>query len=143
MRVLVVEDERELAGKLVGALGAAGLVADVAHDGAAAERLGRVEPYDAVVLDLGLPRLDGLSVLQAWRARGRGATGRRAGRGRAPSSGARGTSRAASRRPYPPAATVAERRSRQATGAGRRAAQPPGDGRGRPQSRSDGATRTR
>ena len=67
MRVLVVEDEVELAGKLARALGGAGFATDVAHDGREAERLGRSEPYDAVVLDLGLPRLDGLSVLRAWR----------------------------------------------------------------------------
>jgi two-component system OmpR family response regulator len=68
--VLVVEDEVELAGKLARALGGAGFATDVAHDGREAERLGRSEPYDAVVLDLGLPRLDGLSVLRAWRAEG-------------------------------------------------------------------------
>jgi two-component system OmpR family response regulator len=54
----------------VRALGGAGFAADVAHDGKEAERLGRSEPYDAVVLDLGLPRLDGISVLRAWRAEG-------------------------------------------------------------------------
>ncbi len=70
MRVLVVEDEVELAGKLARALGGAGFAADLAHDGKEAERLGRTEPYDAVVLDLGLPRLDGISVLRAWRSEG-------------------------------------------------------------------------
>jgi two-component system OmpR family response regulator len=68
--VLVVEDERELAAKLVRALDAAGLVADVAHDGGEADLLGRSEPYDAAILDLGLPRLDGLSVLRGWREHG-------------------------------------------------------------------------
>jgi two-component system OmpR family response regulator len=72
MRVLVVEDEPELAGKLARALGAAGFVVDTAHDGERADFLGRSEPYDAVVLDLGLPRLDGLSVLRGWRAEGFG-----------------------------------------------------------------------
>jgi two-component system OmpR family response regulator len=68
--VLVVEDEAELAGKLAHALCAAGFAADLAHDGEQAARLGRTEPYDAVVLDLGLPRLDGISVLRAWRSDG-------------------------------------------------------------------------
>lgn len=72
MRVLVVEDEEELAAKLARALGAAGFAVDLAHDGARADFLGRSEPYDAVVLDLGLPRLDGLSVLRGWRAAGVG-----------------------------------------------------------------------
>ena len=72
MRVLIVEDELELAGKLARAFGAAGFAADLAHDGQWAERLGRSEPYDAVVLDLGLPHLDGLSVLRGWRSDGIG-----------------------------------------------------------------------
>jgi two-component system, OmpR family, response regulator len=72
VRVLVVEDEPELAEKLVRALGAAGFAVDVAHDGKQADSLGRTEPYDAAVLDLGLPRLDGLSVLRGWRGEGVG-----------------------------------------------------------------------
>jgi two-component system OmpR family response regulator len=68
--VLVVEDEESLAAKLGRALGAAGFAVDLAHDGERADFLGRSEPYDAVVLDLGLPRLDGLSVLRGWRADG-------------------------------------------------------------------------
>lgn len=72
MRVLVVEDEHELAGKLARALGEAGLVVDVANDGRDADFLGRTEPYDAAILDLGLPRLDGLSVLRGWRDGGVG-----------------------------------------------------------------------
>ena len=70
MRVLVVEDEPELAQKIARALGARGFAIDVAHDGRRAEFLGRTEPYDAVVLDLGLPELDGLSVLRSWRGDG-------------------------------------------------------------------------
>jgi len=70
VRVLVVEDERELAGKLARALRAAGFVADVVHDGREAQSQGVVEPYDAAILDLGLPRLDGLSVLRGWREQG-------------------------------------------------------------------------
>lgn len=73
MRVLVVEDEPELAAKLGRALAAAGFAVDLAHDGEHAAFLGRSEPYDAVVLDLGLPRLDGLSVLRGWREGGVGA----------------------------------------------------------------------
>lgn len=70
MRVLVVEDEPELAAKLARALDTAGLVTDVAHDGREADFLGRSEPYDAAILDLRLPNLDGLSVLRGWRERG-------------------------------------------------------------------------
>jgi two-component system OmpR family response regulator len=70
MRVLVVEDERELAAKVARALEARGFATDLAHDGKRADFLGRTEPYDAVVLDLGLPELDGLSVLRGWRSDG-------------------------------------------------------------------------
>jgi len=65
-----VEDERELADKLARALGAAGFACDLAHDGKQADLLGRTEPYDAVVLDLGLPQQDGISVLRGWRGDG-------------------------------------------------------------------------
>jgi two-component system OmpR family response regulator len=68
--VLIVEDEFELAAKLAQALGRAGFAADRVHEGDKAERLGLCEPYDAAVLDLGLPRVDGLSVLRAWRDAG-------------------------------------------------------------------------
>jgi two-component system OmpR family response regulator len=68
--VLVVEDEPELAAKLARALGGAGYAVDQAHDGKHADFLGRTEPYDAVVLDLGLPQLDGVSVLRGWREDG-------------------------------------------------------------------------
>jgi two-component system OmpR family response regulator len=71
MRVLVVEDEPQLNLRLEQALEAAGFVADVAFDGEEAHFLGDTEPYDAVVLDLGLPRLDGVSVLKRWREDGR------------------------------------------------------------------------
>ena len=72
MRVLVAEDSVELAAQLRDALAAAHFAVDVAPDGEEALFLGETEPYDAVVLDLGLPRLDGLSVLRRWRAAGRG-----------------------------------------------------------------------
>ncbi|WP_198378048.1 response regulator transcription factor [Neoroseomonas rubea] len=71
MRVLVVEDHAALAGQLIAALAEAGFVADCAADGEEGHFLGDTEPYDAVVLDLGLPRLDGASVLRRWRAAGR------------------------------------------------------------------------
>lgn len=70
MRVLVVEDESGLRANLKQALKAAGYVVDVADNGVDAEALGHVEPYDAIVLDLGLPRRSGLDVLRSWRARG-------------------------------------------------------------------------
>jgi len=70
MRLLVVEDEPTIAEQLCEALTEAGYAVDVAHDGEDAAYRGATEPYDAVVLDLGLPRLDGLSVLRSWRAAG-------------------------------------------------------------------------
>lgn len=71
MRVLIVEDHAPLAVQLRDALAEAGFVADLAADGEEALFLGETEPYDVVVLDLGLPRLDGLTVLRRWRAAGR------------------------------------------------------------------------
>ena len=68
MRVLLVEDEPTLAAQLQAALLAAGYSVDRADNGRDAWFLGGTEPYDAVVLDLGLPVLDGLSVLRRWRA---------------------------------------------------------------------------
>jgi len=68
MRILLVEDEPTLAGQVQASLAAAGYAVDMAADGLDAWHLGANEPYDAVVLDLGLPRLDGLSVLRRWRA---------------------------------------------------------------------------
>jgi two-component system OmpR family response regulator len=72
MRVLLVEDEPGIAKHLRQALTDAGYVVDGAADGEEAWFLGDTEPYDAVILDLGLPRRDGLSVLRAWRSAGRG-----------------------------------------------------------------------
>ena len=71
MRALIVEDHAPLAAQLRDALAEAGFVADLAADGEEALFLGETEPYDVVVLDLGLPRLDGLTVLKRWRAAGR------------------------------------------------------------------------
>jgi two-component system OmpR family response regulator len=67
MRVLVVEDEPDLRRQLVSALEDAGYAVDQAEDGEEGQYLGENEPYDAVVLDLGLPKIDGVSVLKAWR----------------------------------------------------------------------------
>ena len=71
MRLLVVEDDRDLNRQLVKALGQAGYAVDSAFDGEEAQFLGETEPYDAVILYLGLPKLDGVSVLEAWRVAGR------------------------------------------------------------------------
>jgi two-component system, OmpR family, response regulator len=71
MRVLIVEDDHRVAEQARRTLEVAGFVVDLAHDGEEGHFLGDTEPYDAVVLDLGLPMLDGLSVLQRWRQDGR------------------------------------------------------------------------
>ncbi len=71
MRVLVVEDEPALALRLQRALEAAGFAVDVAYDGEEGWHLGDTEPYDAIVLDLGLPKIDGVTVLRRWRDDGR------------------------------------------------------------------------
>jgi two-component system OmpR family response regulator len=70
VKILVVEDEALLSQQLAGALSDAGYAVDCAHDGERAEFLGQTERYDAVVLDLGLPRIDGLTVLRRWRDAG-------------------------------------------------------------------------
>jgi len=70
VRVLVAEDEAVLAGQLATALTAAGYAVDCAADGERAEFLGATEQYDAVVLDLGLPVMDGLTLLRRWRDAG-------------------------------------------------------------------------
>jgi two-component system OmpR family response regulator len=67
MRLLVVEDDQDLSRQLVSALSQAGYAVDTAFDGEEGHFLGDTEPYDAVILDLGLPKLDGISVLEAWR----------------------------------------------------------------------------
>jgi two-component system OmpR family response regulator len=66
----VVEDEPRLAGHLADALRGAGYAVDTAGDGERADDLARSEAYDAVVLDLGLPGVDGLTLLAGWRADG-------------------------------------------------------------------------
>ena len=71
MRVLVVEDEGRLSRQIAAALKEAGYAVDCAADGERAEFLGQTERYDAVLLDLGLPGMDGLTVLRRWREAGR------------------------------------------------------------------------
>ena len=70
MRILVVEDETALAAQLDSALTAAGYAVDRAASGDKADYLARTEKYDAVLLDLGLPRVDGLTLLRQWRDAG-------------------------------------------------------------------------
>ena len=70
MRVLLVEDEPVIAEDVIAALKESGFIVDHAKDGEDGWFVGDTEPYDAVVLDLGLPQLDGLSVLKRWRAAG-------------------------------------------------------------------------
>ncbi|HWJ88091.1 MAG TPA: response regulator transcription factor [Pelagibacterium sp.] len=71
MRILVVEDDESLNRQLCEALTDAGYVVDSATDGEEGHFLGDTEPYDAVVLDIGLPQMDGISVLEAWRRENR------------------------------------------------------------------------
>ena len=71
MRILVVEDDKDLNGQLVAALKEAGYAVDSAFDGEEGHFLGDTEPYDAIILDIGLPQMDGLSVLERWRRDGR------------------------------------------------------------------------
>jgi two-component system OmpR family response regulator len=72
MRVLIVDDEPALSDHLARALGAAGYAVDVAADGEQADFSVRTESYDAVLLDLGLPKVDGLTLLRSWRSSGVG-----------------------------------------------------------------------
>ena len=71
MRILVVEDEPTLQSQLAQSLRESGYAVDVASNGVDGHFQGDTEPYDAVVLDLGLPQMDGLTVLKKWRAAGR------------------------------------------------------------------------
>lgn len=71
MRVLIVEDEAALNFRMQQVLEAADFAVDVAHDGEEGWFLGDTESYDAVVLDLGLPKIDGVTVLTRWREAGR------------------------------------------------------------------------
>jgi two-component system, OmpR family, response regulator len=71
MRILVVEDDTNLNRQIKDALTEGGYAVDVAFDGEEGHFLGDTEPYDAVVLDIGLPQMDGLSVLENWRRAGK------------------------------------------------------------------------
>ncbi len=71
MRILVVEDDRDLNRQVSEALEEAGYVVDRAYDGSEGHFLGETEPYDAVILDIGLPEMDGITVLEEWRGAGR------------------------------------------------------------------------
>lgn len=69
MRLLLVEDDPQMGQVLQNALHEAGYAVDLAVDGIDAEALGDIEPYDLIVLDLGLPKRSGMEVLQNWRSR--------------------------------------------------------------------------
>jgi two-component system, OmpR family, response regulator len=71
MRLLVIEDDADLRRQLGKALYDAGYAVDLSGNGEDGMFLGETEPYDAVVLDLGLPKVDGVTVLKTWRDRGR------------------------------------------------------------------------
>jgi DNA-binding response OmpR family regulator len=70
MRLLLVEDDPALGPELRNALSREGYAVDLVTDGVHAGQMGETEPYDLVVLDLGLPRRSGLELLKSWRARG-------------------------------------------------------------------------
>jgi two-component system OmpR family response regulator len=67
MRVLLVEDDVRLSRQLASSVAQAGYVVDCARDGERADLLVQTESYDAVILDLGLPKVDGLTLLRSWR----------------------------------------------------------------------------
>ena len=71
MRLLVIEDDKDLNRQIVKDLEGAGYAVDHAFDGEEGGFLGETEPYDAVILDLGLPKVDGASILAGWRREGR------------------------------------------------------------------------
>lgn len=70
MRLLLAEDEKVLCDQIKRALTAEGRVVDIVHDGVEAGFMGETEPYDLIILDLGLPEKDGISVLKDWRKAG-------------------------------------------------------------------------
>lgn len=72
MRILVIEDDTALSDEIARALRAENFAVDVAANGEDGRHLGATERYDAAVLDLGLPKVDGLTVLQSWRTEGQG-----------------------------------------------------------------------
>ncbi|MFA3919699.1 response regulator transcription factor [Ruegeria hyattellae] len=70
MRLLLAEDEPHLCEQIKKLLNAEGRVVDVVHSGVEALHLGSTEPYDMIILDIGLPERDGISVLREWRSAG-------------------------------------------------------------------------
>ena len=70
MRILVIEDEAEVLAQIAGELKRAGYIVDMASDGEDGWFKGETENYAAIILDLGLPRLDGLSIVKRWRVAG-------------------------------------------------------------------------
>ncbi len=70
MRILLAEDEPQLCEQIKKLLGVEGRVVDVAHNGTDALHMGATEPYDMIILDIGLPERDGISVLREWRSSG-------------------------------------------------------------------------
>ena len=70
MRILLAEDESQLCEQIKKLLGVEGHVVDVAHNGTDALHMGATEPYDMIILDIGLPERDGISVLREWRSSG-------------------------------------------------------------------------
>lgn len=71
MRVLIVEDEPRICADIARTLSSTGYSCDWATDGEDAWFRGETESYDLIILDLGLPKMDGLTVLKRWRAAGR------------------------------------------------------------------------
>lgn len=71
MRVLLVEDDERIAANITAAMDLAGFVTEHESDGEEAWYRGDVDPFDAIILDLGLPTLDGLTILKRWRKAGR------------------------------------------------------------------------
>jgi two-component system, OmpR family, response regulator len=71
MRILLAEDEPAIAANIVAAFERAGYATEIAADGEAAWFRGETDEFDLIVLDLGLPKIDGLTVLKRWRAAGR------------------------------------------------------------------------
>ena len=70
MRIRVVEDDRSLREQLQSALTDVGYAVDMADNGEDGQFMGETEPYDLAILDLGLPQVDGLTILRGWRAAG-------------------------------------------------------------------------
>lgn len=70
MRILLAEDEPVLSDQIKKVLSAEGRIVDVVHDGQEACFLGATEPYDMIILDIGLPLRDGISILKEWRSTG-------------------------------------------------------------------------